>query len=243
MECLRDMWELQNVEVEMVKQRKEWNSIKDLLEKEKYSDIEPIKAGIDSARTQWQGIKGDYNFTVTEIEMISRKLEQFNTQLYDEGAQSKELISIQQKIEQLEMRKKDLDDKQLSCIEELVQLEKKIANETCRFHRLDDQRRSRRNRLKQRLDEIRDSYKELKERREELREVIPNHMLAVYNNLVSLKKRPMALLKGDNCGGCGITQTVLNVNALKKGGQYTRCINCGRILVMEFAVEKEKEED
>lgn len=239
MDCLRDMWELQNVEVEMVKFRKEWAQIKDVMAKEKYCELETIQAGIDSARDQWHKTKTEYDLTVAEIEKICRKLEQFNNQLYDEGGQSKELVSIQQNIQQLEHRKTCLEDKQLGSIEQLDQLEKKIANETCRFQRLDDQRRSRINRLKQRMEEISECYQGLKQRREELRDIIPSYMMAIYNDLVSQKKRPMAVLKEDNCGGCGMAQTVLNVNALKKGGQYTRCSNCGRILVMDIAVKKE----
>lgn len=243
MDCLSDMWEMQKVEVEMVNLRREWTQTKDLLSKENYSDIEVIKDGIESAREQWQRIKEDYNAAVTEIELIGRKLEQYNHQLYDEGGQSKELVSLQQSIEQLEMRKAALDENQLDCIEELDQLEKKITNETCRVQRLEDQRRSRTNSLNFRLKEISEVYNELKDRREELRDMIPNHMMAIYNNLVGQKKRPMALLKGENCGGCGIAQTVLNVNALKKSGQYTRCVSCGRILILESAMDKEQEDD
>jgi predicted nucleic acid-binding Zn-ribbon protein len=233
------MWELQNVEVEMVQLRREWSRIKDLISKDNYGDHEDIQAGIEVAREQWQKIKEDFNVTVTEIEKIGRKLEQLNHQLYDQGGQSKELISLQQNIQQLEKRKLSLDEKQLGYIEELDQLEKRIANETCRLHRMEDQRRSRLNRLRQRLEEVRQDYSRLKERRQELREIIPSHMMAVYNALVEQKKRPMALLKGDNCDGCGIAQTVLNVNALRKSGQYTRCSNCGRILIMESAAMKE----
>lgn len=239
MDCLRDMWELQNVEVEMVQLRREWSRIKDLINKDNYGELENIKEGIAAAREQWQQIKGNYNTTVEEIEMIGRKLEQLNHQLYDEGGQSKELVSLQQNIEQLEKRKQGLDEKQLGYIDELDQLEKRIANETCRLHRLEDQRRSRLNRLKQRLAELSQEYTRLKERRKELRDIIPSHMMAIYNSLVAQKKRPMALLRGDNCDGCGIAQTVLNVNALRKSGQYTRCSNCGRILIMESAAIKE----
>lgn len=243
MDCLTDMWEMQNVEVEMVNLRREWTKTKDLLAKENYSDIEVIKAGIESAREHWQKIKEGYNAVVTEIELISRKLEQYNHQLYDEGGQSKELVSLQQNIEQLEMRKVALDEQQLNCIEELDQLEKQISNETCRAQRMENQRRSRIGRLNLHLKEISQVYNELKDRREELRDIIPNHMMAIYSNLVGQKKRPMALLKGENCGGCGIAQTVLNVNALKKSGQYTRCVSCGRILVLESAVEKGQEDE
>lgn len=85
MDCLRDMWELQNVEVEMVQLRREWSRIKDLISKDNYGDHEDIQAGIEVAREQWQKIKEDFNVTVTEIEKIGRKLEQLNHQLYRPG--------------------------------------------------------------------------------------------------------------------------------------------------------------
>lgn len=235
MDCLRDMWSLQKVEVEMVQLRKEWEQVKELLTREKRSELELIQTGIDNAREQWHLIKLDYDATVTEIEGINRKLHQYNQQLYGEGS-SKELISIQQSITQMEKRKALLEEKQLGNIEKLDELEKKIANETCRVQRLDEQKRSRTTRLKQRQEEIKSRYQGLKQRREELRGIIPNYMMVIYNDLVSQKKRPLALLKEDNCSGCGMAQTVLNVNALKKGGQYTRCGNCGRILILESAV-------
>lgn len=239
MDCLKEMWSLQNVEVEMVQLRKEFAHVKDLLDKEKRSDLDLIQYGIDTARNQWQQIKAEYDEMVAEVEKISHKLTQSNQQLYIEGGQSKELVSLQQSISQLEKRKAFLEDKQFSSIEQLDQLEKKIANETVRFQRLDEQRRSRLSRLKQRQDEIKDNYQDLKQKREELRVLIPSYMMAIYNDLVAQKKRPMAVLKNESCSGCGMAQTVLNVNALKKGGQYTRCSNCGRILVLDNAVNEE----
>jgi len=237
-ECLKDMWELQNTEIEMVKLRREWAQLKELLARDKDDELAAIQKSLNEAREQWRTAKKNHDETVAEIEQISRKLEQLNCQLYEEGGQSKELISIQQNIEQLEKRKAVLEDRQLSTIEELDQLEQRIADETRRFQRLEEQKRSRNNRMNLRLEEIRAAYGDLKQRREELRAIIPNYMMAIYNDLVAQKKRPMATLKGDCCSGCGMTQTVLNVNALKKGGQYTRCSSCGRILVLAEAVNK-----
>lgn len=238
MDCLKSMWTLQNIEVEMVQLRKEWAHVKDLIEKEARSDLEQIQAGIESARDQWQEIKAQYDDMVAEIESINRKLNQYNQQLYVEGGQSKELISFQQSIDKMEKRKAVLEESQLNSIEQLDQLEKKIANETCRFQRLDEQRKSRSSRLRQRKDEISEAYQKMKKEREELRASIPGYMMAIYNDLVAQKKRPMAVLRGENCGGCGMAQTVLNVNALKKGGHYTRCSNCGRILVLDAEVHE-----
>lgn len=240
MSFLNQMWQLQNIEVEMVKLRKEWIQIKELLSRETGDDLAEIQAGINEAREQWEQRKEEHDECVSEIETISRKLDQFNSQLYEGGAQSKALVSIQQSIEQLHRRKRNQEDKQLSSIEQLDDLEKKIANETVRFQRLEEQRKSRLNRLVKRLDEIREQYKILKDRREGLRAIIPGDMMAIYNDLVAQKKRPLAILVDrENCSGCGIAQTVLNVNALKKRGQYTRCSNCGRILIASEEVEQE----
>lgn len=237
MNHLGDMWQLQNIELEMVKLRREWTEIKDLLSRETGSDLAEIKSGVDQARQRWEENKLKYEESVREIETLSRKLEQFNSQLYGGGGLSKELVSIQQNIDQLNKRKQFLEEKQLNCIEQLDDLEKRIANETVRFQRLDEQRNSRLGRLIERRDQIQEKNKVLKEQREALRLKIPDPLLAIYNNLVSQKKRPMAVLVGENCSGCGIAQTVLSVNALKKPGQYIRCSNCGRILIAEGAVE------
>lgn len=239
MNYLKEMWRLQNIEVELVKLRKEWTQIKEWLNRETGEDLAEIQAGINEAREQWELCKGEYEEGVSEIETIGRKLEQFNSQLYEGGAQSKELVSIQQNIGQLRRRKRNLEEKQLSSIQQLDDLEQKIANETVRFQRLDEQRKSRLNRLMERRDEIRERYKDLKDQREELRKIIPNFMMVIYNDLVAQKKRPMAILTDENCSGCGMAQTVLNVNALKKSGQYTRCSNCGRILIAGDEVEQE----
>lgn len=233
------MWQLQSVEIEMVKLRKEWTQAKELASRETGGDSALIQAGIDEARTRWEKCKEDYEESVAEIETIARKLEQYNSQLYEGGSQSKELVSLEQNIGQLEKRKLQLEDEQLGYFEVLDDLEKKIANETVRFQRLDEKRRSRLNRLNERKDETREKFMDLKKSREELRQAIPPTMMKLYNDLVAQKKRPMALLTGEICGGCGIAQTVLNLNALKKSGQYIRCINCGRILISGDAVEKE----
>jgi len=240
MSFLNQMWQLQNIEVEMVKLRKEWMEIKEWLNRETGEDLAEIQAGIIEAREQWELCKKEYEETVSEIETIGRKLDQFNIQLYEGGAQSKELVSIQQNIEQLHRRKCNLEDKQFSSIEQLDDLEKKIANETVRLQRLEEQRKSRLNRLMKRRDEVREKYQVLKDRRESLRAIIPDDMMAIYNDLVTQKKRPLAILVDqENCSGCGMAQTVLNVNALKKRGQYTRCSNCGRILIASEEAEQE----
>lgn len=237
MDYLRDMWSLQLTEVEIVKIRREWEQIKELLARENKSDLTSIREGISAAREQWQRVKEGYDRVVMETEKIARQLHQQNQHLYSDGGQSKELVSIQQKIEQLQKQKNSLDERQLGNIEQLDSLEKKIANETCRLQRLEEQSRSRVNRLKSRQQELKAEYEVHKAKREELRQKVPNGMLVVYNDLVAKKKRPLALLKEDSCSACGMVQSILNINALKKGGVYTKCSSCGRILVPDFAVE------
>jgi predicted nucleic acid-binding Zn-ribbon protein len=237
MDYLRDMWSLQLTEVEIVKIRREWEQIKELLAREIKSDLISIRDGISAARVQWQRVKEEYDRVVMETEKIARQLHQQNQQLYSDGGQSKELVSIQQKIEQLQKQKNSLEERQLGNIEQLDSLEKKIANETCRLQRLEEQSRSRVNRLKSRQHELKAEYEVHKVKREELRQQIPRAMLVVYNDLVAKKKRPLALLKEDSCSACGMVQSILNINALKKGGAYTKCSSCGRILVPDFAVE------
>ncbi|NLY32912.1 MAG: hypothetical protein GX065_08960 [Firmicutes bacterium] len=239
MSHLKELWQLQKTEVEMVKLRKEWNQIKELMNRDTGEDLAEIQAGISEARKEWEQNKAEYDEIVSEVADIGRKLEQFNSQLYEGGSQSKELISIQQNIEQLLRRKDLLEEEQLSYIQRLDDLEQRIANETVRFQRLDEQRKSRLSRFSQRNEEVRERYAALKELREQLRQSIPESMMDIYIDLVKQKKGPMALLVGENCSACGITQTVLNVNALKKSGQYTRCINCGRILIARDEVEQE----
>ncbi len=236
MDFLKQMWQLQQVEVEMVRLRKEWDHIKELAARESRSDLDAIRSGIEKAREQWQSIKEEYDAAVQETQSIGNKLVQHEEQLYQQGGQSKELLSLQQKISELEKRKAYLEEKQLGHINRLDELEQRIANETLRLQRLEEQSRSRSARLAERQKEIKSEYGKWKEQREELRGEIPGYMLDIYNDLVAQKKRPMALLKNANCGACGIEQSVLNVNALKKGNQYTRCSSCGRILVPQQQV-------
>lgn len=240
MDYLKEMWSLQNTEVEMVRLRKEWSELKERLSKESCcADLAEIQTGVKEAKAIWAKCKKEYEDSTEEIETIGRKLIQFNSQLYEGGGLSKELISIQQNIEQLNNRKQLLEEKQLACIVQLDDLEQRIANETVRFQRLDEQRKSRLSRLAGRRDEIQVEYGGLKERREELRACIPAELMSMYSDLVAQKKRPVAILDGENCSSCGIAQTVLNVNAVRKRSQYTRCINCGRILVASEVIAQE----
>ena len=243
MDFLKQMWQLQQVEVEMVRLRKEWDHIKDLVSRESRSDLDAIRAGIEKAREQWQAIKEEYDAAVQETQSIGSKLVQHEGQLYQQGGQSKELLSLQQKISELEKRKAHLEEEQLGYITRLDELEQRIANETLRLQRLEEQSRSRTARLAERQKEIKSEYGQWKEQREKLREEVPGYMLVIYNDLVAQKKRPMALLKEASCGACGIEQSVLSVNALKKGNQYTRCSSCGRILVPQQRVADLVKED
>ena len=40
----------------------------------------------------------------------------------------------------------------------------------------------------------------------------------------------MALIKGDQCGGCNISLPSLVVNSVREGQKLIECENCGRIL-------------
>ncbi len=57
MNYLNEMWQLQNIEVEMVKLRKEWTEIKEWLNRETGEDLAEIQAGINEAREQWERTK------------------------------------------------------------------------------------------------------------------------------------------------------------------------------------------
>ena len=80
------------------------------------------------------------------------------------------------------------------------------------------------------LKEATPQLESLRAAAQEVAKDVDPELLKKYQAIKSNKIVPMALIKGDQCGGCNISLPSLVVNSVREGQKLIECENCGRIL-------------
>lgn len=66
--------------------------------------------------------------------------------------------------------------------------------------------------------------------RDEAAKGVDEALIAKYQAVKKRCSPPIALLRGDQCGGCNMSQPAVVTSAVKKGERIVECETCGRIL-------------
>ncbi len=76
-------------------------------------------------------------------------------------------------------------------------------------------------------DDIRDA---IRKRKESIAQIEPTYVKAYDALRVRMKGSPVAQLREENCGICGVEQTSMLLQQLRQGNHVIYCGSCGRIL-------------
>ena len=167
------------------------------------------------------------------VDDLQAKFSPLQKKLYAGSVKNpKELMSLQQQVEQLKSQVREEEDKTLEIMSQVEALQKEIALRTAEVEKLEEEWRKRREQLLAEQAELRSAIDIVKEKRSELAATIEPAHLELYETLRA-RKRGHAVAKTEQgrCQGCRIT---LPMSELMRARlmELVQCDSCGRVLYL-----------
>lgn len=187
-----------------------------------------VRRRIDELTTEIEGAE-------KQAASIDRKRDKLQAQMKTVLA-PREAEALQHEIATLEQRRSDLDDAELTALEEQERLESELADLAAQEEPLTEEYLSAENALADAESDIDGELTRLADRLDGLRADVPKPVLKQYDRLRKHHVVAAATLAGSRCDGCHLDLSAAEIDivretAAKKDG-IADCPHCGRLLVI-----------
>lgn len=167
-----------------------------------------------------------------EIKSVAEKIQSTDADLYSGRISNpKALREMQEEIESLKRRQSQLED---DLLEAMVDIETKQDTLTDAESALDRARKSlaaTQSDLISEREQLTVQLSEAQTKRGAAAEAVEPDSLATYEKMrARMRGTPIALLQGETCSACAVSQTSMVVQQVRSGRGLVICGTCGRIL-------------
>lgn len=235
MEEMKLLWELQEVEYEIINKEKELQNIPSvgeyLKKKKNYSYLEEnLKKKVEEHKST----KKELGRREMDLQKLTATLSELTDKLYSgEVRNVKELESMEKKTSSLTKEKNELEDKILELMEkleveseEIKKAQSNLENEGKKLETLKEKARRDMLQAQKELDI-------LKRRRDEIEKKVDDELLKKYRELSKrFNRKCISLVKNNFCGICNVSLPSSFRAYLLTPGKLVYCENCGSLLVL-----------
>ena len=214
---------------------------RDLPERESLVACESHAASLDAdheqLRERRQALARSEHELEAEVQGVAAKAQEAEDKLYSGSITSpKELAAQQDEVRLLRERQAGLEEREMTLLEEIEELEGVIAENRTARERSDAQAAEIREAIRKAEGEIDTELASLASERAPWLPQIPQAILDEYERLRSSPKlggRVAAQLGDGRCDGCGIKLPVLEYKRMREQPEEAvlRCVSCRRVLV------------
>jgi predicted nucleic acid-binding Zn-ribbon protein len=230
MSSIQELYQLQEVEVEIESYIKTLNAcLQKLGENEKLS---AARSRLISIHNKLEELKKKQQGIEWSIDDMAAKLKKSTDDLYSGRINNpKELTTLQQEVNTLESRRKELEEEEL---EVMAQIETATAEQSAQaicFKAIESEWHSEHAALIDEAKQLKASIAELKSKREAIAAGIESRTLEYYNQLKAKKGLAIARIEQGMCRGCRISLSTAELQRVRTG-QLVECSSCHRILYL-----------
>ena len=196
------------------------------------SALNDIQSKLGAARQHLEGLTKEQRNLEWEIDDLSSKMKSVEKELYGGRVRNpKELTDLQHEDELLKARRAQLEDKDLSLMEQVELTTKSISALDNGLKKAESEWQSQHKQLTADLEKLRAAIAGLKQKRETLVAGIDPQEVAVYQEVKKQRGTAVARVEQGLCTGCRITLPVTEFQRARSGA-LVRCSSCGRILFL-----------
>lgn len=171
-----------------------------------------------------------------QVQTTEQKRESSQQRMYSGTVTNpKELQDIEKNIASLQRRQDDLEDKMLSLMVEIETANTTLEAAQERLEETLAASRANNKVLVEEKEQGEASIVALVAQREKLVVSLDDALVATYEDLrPKMAHRPIAILTdADTCSICGVKQTNIHAQDIRRGTEFLRCANCNRIIIAD----------
>ncbi|MDP2730254.1 MAG: C4-type zinc ribbon domain-containing protein [Dehalococcoidales bacterium] len=228
MSIVRQLYQLQEVDLELESSEQVLNQITSQLgESEAVIEARNMLAG---ERRHLEELTQQQHSLEWEIDDLTTKLTAAGKELYSGRISNpKELTSLQQEIDSLKARRRNLEDRLLEVMEKVELSTGDVAALGGRLEKLEAEWQNQQQQLHTDLEKVKAVISSLKQKRELVAEQIDPQAIETYQELKKRRGTAVARVGQGICYGCRLSIPITELQRVRSGN-LVRCSSCGRIL-------------
>ncbi len=193
---------------------------------EAQSQVQTAQSALTPLQTKTRNLELEIQSNVEKIRMTDE-------QLYSGRVRNpKELQDMQQEIQSLKNRNRELEDILLETMLTVEDVESDLQQKQASLEQATAHWENDHEHLLVEQGKLQTEVEQLQQKRTTALPPITPETLKVYNNLRPRKNnQPVALLVSGSCSVCRVEQDMSVIAEVRKGQKLAYCVSCGRILV------------
>ena len=225
------LYRLQELDQSIARAHKRLAQIREQLNQ--HSALQTAQKQVDEAQNQLKPLKTRLRDLELQLQTTRQKQSATEERLYSGAVRNpKELQDMQNEIAALKKRTSELEDQELEQMVLVDEAQSALDQHTQALERVTQEVLQQNAALIKEQETLEQEIAIQERKRPTLETHITPEHLKLYQTLKPQKAHmPIALLKQNSCGVCGIEQTSVVVKAVKESSNLTYCTNCRRILV------------
>ena len=227
----RRLHDLQQIDLDLEKKTEMLSQVESQLSHNEA--LTEVKAEVERKRENLAELEKKQKTAEWVIDDLQAKAGPLQQKLYAGSVKNpKELMSLQQQVEQLKSQIREEEDKTLEIMGQVEALQKEVALRAAEVKKLEGEWQKKREQLLAEQAELSTTIDIIKGKRGELADAIEPAHLELYETLRARKQgHAVAKIEQGRCQGCRITLPVSELMRARMG-ELVQCDSCGRILYL-----------
>ena len=231
MSIARKLYQLQEIEFEI--ESKEQALAQCLSQLGESRAVAQLRAKQEKEQQHLEELSRQQHSAEWEIEDLGTKLAAAKETLYSGRIRSpKELASLQNEVDGLEVRRDQLEERTLETMEQVELATDNLTAISNELGASESEWRSQQQRLSAEIEQLKDLLSELEGKRQQMLAGIDSQTIDFYNQLKKQKGWAVAKVEQGTCRGCRITLSTAELQRAR-GEQLVECNSCRRILFLD----------
>lgn len=189
------------------------------------ADLGAQKQRLDDLSREQQALEWDIDDQTGKITALEEKL------YGGKVANPKELTSLQQDVEALKRRRRQVEDRALEIMERREQAAATVASRADELAKLEKSWRAEQQKLEREAEALAIQLRSLERRFEEFWRDLDAGLTSLYEKLKRQKGNAVASVEQGICHGCRISLSQAQLQQVRTGS-LIQCGNCGRVLYL-----------
>lgn len=226
-----ELYQLQEIELNLLKSRKRLTEIKTQLEADEV--VQQARARLEHAQKTLSPLQTKARNLDLEIQSNQEKARQTEQSLYSGNVKNpKELQDMQQEIQSLKKRHGELETQLLETMFAVEEAEAQVAEAEAELGAVIQSWEAAHQTLLAEKSKVEVQVQHLNQSRQSALSSVDQESLRTYEAMKPRKhNQPVARMEGNTCSICGVAQNMAVEREVRIGQKLAYCTNCGRILV------------
>ncbi len=198
----------------------------DLLERRRQEELDAIQRRKD----EHTELLRRASRRAAEVDELDGRVRAYQKKLDEEIISYKEMEHLREQIRLLREKMDTLAEESLSLMEQgesdEISLREEEQQHRQRLARLDEEMA----RVRRRVSSLEADRAQELGQRESWAQKVPSHIMEHYKRLLEQLPDPLALVKGENCGGCHLRLSETTLERVRAEREVVTCENCSRFL-------------